>query len=253
MTKGVNMQQIKSTYLNVNFNVDIFPGTDEHGGSVSIIKHSSLEDILLNQLPNIISSTDIKIQWKIEPLFVSSNFASFLFIIEDSTGRKIMETGETSMSYLKTDIDKKNLVRIAKNRAIDTGLIKYLAFPLVDGKYGRIFSNAEDLEGINQHKNFQTHPESTSNTVNLTNFTDPAFDTSNIYVADPIDWSQYIIHFGQFRGYSINELYGHAKSREWLLKAAKHLQDGSMDSLEGQKQFPDIRRFLCEKGAWHDN
>lgn len=219
--------KLQSEYLQKLVDVECYDGTDERNQPVKIIAHASLENLFFNMLPEILKEDGIQMQYDLVPITASRDFASFLCKIRDTTGRTIIDTGEADRNYLKSTISQKNLVKIARNRALDSSLIKYLKFPKVNERSGRIFSTSEDLQGINYSSNSQ--------------------NTNKIHTSN--SWDQFILTFGKYKGQSIIDVFNDAYGKEWLLEAAKRLNNGSMNSKNAEKQFNSIVTFLKEKGV----
>ena len=146
---------IRSNYLNTDIPVQMYEAYNEREEKVLIITHASLEHFLFDQLPTYMRNLKVSVRYSLETIYVSDTVASFLCKIEDTAGRVVFNTGESDRSLMKNDpIGMKNYIRIAKNRAIDAALIRYLDLPTVEGKVGKIYSSAEDLEGMTYEKNF---------------------------------------------------------------------------------------------------
>lgn len=147
---------IRSNYLNTDIPVQMYEAYNEREEKVLIITHASLEHFLFDQLPAYMRNLKVSVRYSLETIYVSDTVASFLCKIEDTAGRVVFNTGESDRSLMKNDpIGMKNYIRIAKNRAIDAALIRYLDLPTVEGKVGKIYSSAEDLEGMTYEKNSQ--------------------------------------------------------------------------------------------------
>lgn len=255
------MNTMRSNYLNVDLPLQMYEGENERKEKILVINHNSLESLLYNELPKIIAAKNMKFHYHIEKLYISDMIASFSCQIEDSNGRSVYNTGETNKAFIPQDdvIGQKNYIRIAKNRAIDAALIQYLALPTVEGRVGKIYSNAEDLRGMSYQKTpIQTQssvtsaPTSVSQTQNrmqmqqmqptFNNYMQPVTNT-------PTDWSQYIIEFGNVKGYSIEDIYTRwNRGKEWLIKMVHDAESGKLYSKEGMAQYPMIREFLHQKG-----
>ena len=221
--------KIKSEYLQKLIDVECYDGTDERNRPVKIITHASLEHILFNTLPNLLKENGIQMQYDLIPITASKDFASFLCKIKDTSGRNVIDTGESDRTYLVSTIAEKNLIKIARNRALDSALIKYLRFPKVNGVSGRIFSSSEDLDGIS----YTSH------------------ETNKIYTSDAIKWDQFILSFGKYKGQSLEAVFHDPYGQAWLLEAAKRLIEGRMNSKNAEQQQSSILAFLKEKGVYH--
>lgn len=252
---------MRSNYLNVALSLETYERINEKGKKVLIITHNSLEDVLFNQLPNVMQAKGMSFHYEVEKIHVSDTIASFMCKIVDSCGRIVFNTGESDKAFMQDNvISLKNYIRIAKNRAIDAALIRYLDLPTVDGRVGKIYSDAEDLNGISYEKSksygtdtsvsdFNTEASMTAPNVNSShenknqeNFMQPI---SNI----PTDWNQYIIDFGSNKKYSIVQIYENGKGgKDWLLKMVKLAETNQLNSRSAYEQYPMIKAFLQEKG-----
>lgn len=244
---------IRSNYLKMDIPVQMYEAHNERGEKVLIITHASLEHFLFDQLPVYMRNLKVNIRYSLDTIYVSDTVASFLFKIEDTTGRVVFNTGESDRSLMQNDpIGKKNYIRIAKNRAIDAALIRYLDLPTVDGKVGKIYSSAEDLEGMTYEKNQSQQQQIQNNPqpVQTTNYA-PQQNTANFMTAltnTPADWNQFIIQFGRGKNQSIECIYQANGGKDWLLKMVSEAESGQLNSSEGKAQYPMIREFLRQKG-----
>ena len=204
---------IRSNYLNTDIPVQMYEAYNEREEKVLIITHASLEHFLFDQLPAYMRNLKVSVRYSLETIYVSDTVASFLCKIEDTAGRVVFNTGESDRSLMKNDpIGMKNYIRIAKNRAIDAALIRYLDLPTVEGKVGKIYSSAEDLEGMTYEKKQPKQLQSMNN-------------------SQPIEY-----------------VYQTNGGRDWLLKMVSEAESGQLNSSEGIAQYPMIKAFLHQKG-----
>lgn len=258
------MNTMKSNYLNVDLPLQMYEGENERKEKILVINHNSLENLLYNELPKIMATKNMKFRYRIEKLYISDTIASFSCQIEDSYGRSVYNTGETNKAFIPQDdvIGQKNYIRIAKNRAIDAALIQYLALPTVEGRVGKIYSNAEDLRGMSyQRTPIQTQPPvaaptSASQTQNrmqmqpMQSMQQPSNNYMQPITNTPTDWSQYMIEFGAWKGHSIEEIYTHGNDGiKWLFERVQDAESGRLYSKEGMTQYPMIREFLHQRGV----
>lgn len=209
-----NIVELKSNYLNVTFQAEVYYLQNERGEENLIIKHASLEDILYNQLPKALASRNARMNLTMHPVQTFPGGIGFLCSFEDSFGRKIVDTGEAYWNDLDT-IGKRNLIRTAKNRAMDSALIKYLNLPKVNGRVGKIYSSVDDTRGMK-----------------------------------PMNPTQPLtIQFGSMKGHRVDELYQTESGRNWLINTVYLLENGQMNSVEGLQQLPQLKAFLHSKGV----
>lgn len=244
---------IRSNYLNTDIPVQMYEAYNEREEKVLIITHASLEHFLFDQLPAYMRNLKVSVRYSLETIYVSDTVASFLCKIEDTAGRVVFNTGESDRSLMKNDpIGMKNYIRIAKNRAIDAALIRYLDLPTVEGKVGKIYSSAEDLEGMTYEKKQPKQLQSMNNSqpIQTTNYT-PQQNTGNFMTEltnTPADWSQFIIQFGWAKNQPIEYVYQTNGGRDWLLKMVSEAESRQLNSSEGIAQYPMIKAFLHQKG-----
>lgn len=130
------MSKIKSNYLKTEFSVDLFEKLDDFGGALKIIRHASLEDIIVNQLDDVFFDYEI--------IKADKDHSVIKCIISDKKGRRVVDVGESLPATLTTEIAQNYPVLTASQRAFDRAAIKYLNIP------GKIYS---DLEIPEEFKN----------------------------------------------------------------------------------------------------
>lgn len=117
--------ELYSKYLKEKFDVNITE-TDGEGKKISVISHDSLRNILVDL------SARKGVMYSYTPLQVSQVHSVFLCTVEDQSGRKITEIGESTKYTLVGNIGKGYPSLVAAQRAFDRAVIAYLGF---DGKF----------------------------------------------------------------------------------------------------------------------
>lgn len=117
-----------SKTLNKDINFATFERENDFGKPVKVIFHDSLQDVIHNL-------TNAKYAFN----FVKATPEHTVVVCEmaDSTGRRIVEIGESTPATLDTEIAKNYPSLIASQRAFDRAAIRYLDLP------GKVFSNME--------------------------------------------------------------------------------------------------------------
>ena len=123
------MSSIRSNYFEKDFRVDMYERFDEIEGALKIIKHSSLEDIIVNQIDDTIYDYDI--------IKANVDHAVVKCVISNKNGRRAVGIGESLPSTLMTEISTKYPVLIASQRAFDRAAISFLNIP------GKVYSDLE--------------------------------------------------------------------------------------------------------------
>lgn len=123
------MSSIRSNYFEKDFQVDMYERLDETEGTLKIIKHSSLEDIIANQIDDTIYDYDI--------IKANVDHAVVKCVISNKNGRRAVGIGESLPSTLTTEISAKYPVLIASQRAFDRAAISFLNIP------GKVYSDLE--------------------------------------------------------------------------------------------------------------
>lgn len=115
------MAKIYSRYLTTFYEVNSNKVHNDDGTEEEIVTHRSLEDIILNQLPEELGFT-----YRFEP-WPNSHHAVVSCIMSDKKGRQVQTVGEAVSITLDTKVAKDNPTAIAAQRAFDKAATKYLA------------------------------------------------------------------------------------------------------------------------------
>lgn len=128
------MAKLLSKYLNKEIDV-VYNETEIGGVPTTIITHDSLEDVILNQIPEDVGVRYDKTLEHMDPehCVVKCTFA-------DKKGRRVQCFGESLPSTLYTDIAKTIPCIMAEIRAFDRAAIRYLNLP------GKVYSNEEGVK-----------------------------------------------------------------------------------------------------------
>ena len=114
--------KIKSNYLGVDVDIDIYEGTTEQGNEMPIVTHNSLENVILNNLP-----PELGVKWDLIVEDASDTHPVVKCTMLDNNGRRVQAIGEAVANTLVNEIARNFPVTMAGNRAFDRAAIKYLA------------------------------------------------------------------------------------------------------------------------------
>lgn len=128
------MSKIKSLYLKTEVEV-AYNKTEVNGAPTTIITHDSLEDVILNQVPQELG---VKYDKTVE--YVAPGHSVVKCTISDKNGRRVQCLGESVEATLYTEISKGIPTLMAEIRAFDRAAIRYLALP------GKVYSNEEGVQ-----------------------------------------------------------------------------------------------------------
>lgn len=127
------MAKMYSSYLDREIDVS-FKETQVDGEPTTIITHDSLEDVILNQIPDY----NVKYDKTLE--FCGPDHWVVKCTISDKNGRRVQNFGESINETLYTPIGRTIPAIMAEIRAFDRAAIRYLNLP------GKVYSNEEAVE-----------------------------------------------------------------------------------------------------------
>lgn len=128
------MAKLKSSYLNIEFEVNAFE-SQENGDPIQIVSHESLEDIIHNQVPK-----EFQTKYDYNEMRIGRDHCVIRCTISDIAGRRVQAIGESVPETLETDISRCYPAVMAAQRAFDRAVIRYLGFS------GKTLSNSEGVD-----------------------------------------------------------------------------------------------------------
>lgn len=128
------MAKLKSSYLNIEFEVNAFE-SQENGEALQIVSHESLEDIIHNQVPK-----ELQAKYDYNEMRIGRDHCVIRCTISDVKGRRVQAIGESVPETLETDISRCYPAVMAAQRAFDRAVIRYLGFS------GKTLSNSEGVD-----------------------------------------------------------------------------------------------------------